>query len=367
MSRKSSRRNLVIALLCIITVLTFLIPAGGFAATTPANIQGFYMVSLPSKTVDLDGVKYTLPLNYVGLSLSQNDRTITGTLYGFNTTSVTGSKVLCGTTTYNATIKGTVRQKVGWLWKTYRNRQNLVYGVNVVNATGIGSIRVYVKAGCNGTAINGTGVITGSPIALTAGWNTFNVTTIGTFNVSVQMMYIKLGTLNGVVGSSRVILAGTDLITWLDAGTANLTGVSADAGGLSTNITRIVAPGDVFAVTGNGDINITMPVGTSGNVTGTSLTVDGQADEVLVPGVNTITLAGAPGTLTVYIQTNRVYTFVGKYGRVYKGGWWNRTSFLALTGRFEGYILLSTSPWNAAILDRAVTVKKWSYDPTAID
>jgi hypothetical protein len=308
-------------------------------AATPADIEGFYMARAPTRVYDTDGVRYAFDWNYFGLELTQEAEVVTGYFYGFNASSVRGCKAQGSTSTYNATVTG--------------RRVLLDWGSNNVTVTTNGTVGVYLTAGCLGTASNSTGGIEGSPVSLVPGWNTVTVTSTGVIAVAVWMDYTYLGELAGTVGSSRFALVGPDLVTELDAGTANITGVT----DWSDNTTRLFAPGDSFSVVGNGDITVTLPYGSSGNATGDNLTVDGEASVDLEYGPNTLTLAGSPGTLTVYVQVGEAFQFSG----IARTSWWGNLN--KLTGYLEGFIVLSRDPWNAALLSTRYSATEYSYDP----
>lgn len=248
---------------------------------------------------------------------------------------------MASTSTYNATLSD--------------NSEPLVWGATNLTATSEnGTIGVYIKSGCSGTATNGTGSITGSPVTFSTGWNSLNVTGNGTIALFVYMPYALLGTLDGISGtgsSSYFLLAGTSIVTGLDVGNATLTGVTAED--------SIVPPGRSYAVTGNGTITIDMEPGNYGSASGSNLTVDGEASVDLVVGANELALntTGDNPTLTVEVTAFVMYQFNGKY----KNPWFG-SDYLA--GMITGFIVTSTDPWDADIFyDATLKANKLTYDP----
>jgi hypothetical protein len=331
------RVRLILVLLSIITVLGIAIPSLVYALPASTDISGFYMAKMPTSVDTFSGDKVTYNFSYYGLDLEQTEEVVTGYIYGFNASSVTGCKVLAGTTTYNATLDD--------------NRQSLTFGTTNITVEVVGKVGVYLKSGCDGTATNVTGTVVGSPVDLSTGWNTLNVTGNGTIAIFVYMPYTLLGTVGGISGTgskSWFLLAGTDLITGLDVGNATITGVATDA--------RIIAPGYNFTVTGNGTISVDMPPGNYGSASGESLTVNGEASVDLVVGTNTLVLAGAPGNLVVAVTTYEVYQFNGRYIDP-----WFGTNYLS--GKLAGFIVTGNDPWDADIFSCALKATKYIYDP----
>jgi hypothetical protein len=294
---------------------------------------------MPEKVYTMDGSKVTYNFSYYGLDLTGTNETVTGYIYGFNASSVTGSKIRANTSTYNATLSD--------------NSENLAFGTNNVTITSTsGLIGIYIKSGCDGTATNGTGSITGSPVALAPGWNSLNVTGNGTLTVYAWMPYELLATVDGISGtgsSSYFLLAGTSFVTGLDVGNATITGFTSEA--------SIIPPGFNFTVTGNGTVTIDMEPGNYGSASGESLTVNGEASVDLEVGVNTLVLSDAPGNLVVEVSTFIAYQLNGKY----KNPWFG-ADYLA--GRLSGFIITSTEPWDANIFyDTTLKASKLTYSP----
>lgn len=331
------KRKILMSLIAILGIFTLVVPV---LAQTPATVDGFFMAKAPTRAYDTNGVAYDLEYSYFGLDLTQEAETVGGYLYGFNASKVDGSKVKGGTSTYNATVSP-------------RNTQNLVWGSNNVTVTAEGLLGVYLKSGCLGIATNGTGIMVGSPVSLVPGWNTLNMTTAGNITVAAWMDYTVLGEIFGTVGSSRLVLVGPDIVSWLDAGSATITGISS----WGDNTTRVFAGEEAFAVTGNGTVTITLPYGSSGLVEGTSLTVNGGASYNLTIGGDEVVLSDAPGTLTVNIQVEEAYQFSARVST----SWWS--GLTSLGGRLEGFLILATDPWNAEILSCALTAREYSYNP----
>lgn len=330
-TKSNIRRKLLISVLCIAASLAVVVPV---MAQTPTDVEGFYMARAPSAVYDTHGVRYTFEYPYWGMQLSQANETISGYLFGFNASSVSGSVVRCGSTTYNATMS--------------RNTLNLVWGTNNVTVATAGTLGVYIKDGCLGSATNGTGTIAGSPVSLVPGWNTLNVTGNGTIAVYPWMDYTLLGSIAGTVGSSRFVLVGPDLVTDLDAGNATIAGVNDVQTG---NETRIIAPGWIYSVTGNGTAVITVPVGSSGTAVGVGV------NETLTYGATDLVVDAAPGTLTVEISTDRLFQVSGRI----TSSWWSST--VKLSGRVEGFLVLDNDPWNAKILSSTFVGTEYAYDP----
>ena len=328
------RKKLLLVLISAIAVVAFAIPV----LAAPADIEGTYIAKIPSYSAifDNNGVRCTLPFRYFGFDITQEDDVVAGLVYGLNVSSVAGCKAQAGTAAYNATVVG----YTGW-----SKTKALVFGTNTLNVTATGLVGAYLKSGCEGTAANGTGTLVGSPVTLATGWNSLNVSATGTITISLNMEYVVIGALAGTMGSSRFSIAGPTLPTWLDAGNATVTGVTNVC---ADNQTRIFAPGGIFAVTGDGDITITMPVGTTGNVTGDSLTLDGEASLNLTAGENEITIAGQPGTFTVNLQLWEEYQFNGRATT----SWWSGKT--RLSGTLIGYLVLDQSPWNGKLLNLTI-------------
>ena len=322
------KKKLLISLLCVVVTLAVTLPA----IAAPADIGGFYISQISPTVYDNNGVKYTLPYKYLGFNITQEDEVLAGVLYGLNTSTVAGCKAQAGTTTYNASVVG----YTGWT-----HTKNLAYGVNTLNITGTGLIGAYLKHGCDGTATSGTGTLKSSPVTLADGWNTLNITATGTITIALYLDYTTIGLFAGTMGSSRFFIAGPTLPTWLDAGTANITGVTDVC---PDNSTRIFAPGGIFSVVGDGNITLDMPIGSTGNITGDSLTVDGEASLNLTAGENEITIAGQPGTFTVNLQLWKEYQWNGKATT----SWWSGKT--SLRGTFVGYLVLDQDPWNGEML-----------------
>jgi len=333
------KKKILLAVIALVAILAIAIPV---FAQEPTDLTGFYMAKLPTRIYSMDGDRVTYNFSYYGLDLTSTNETVSGYIYGFNASSVTGCKVLAGTDTYNATLSD--------------NTVSLTFGtVNVPATSSSGLIGVYIKSGCDGTATNGTGSITGSPVALAPGWNSLNVTGNGTISLFTWMPYEVIATIDGISGegsSSYFLLAGTSFVTGFDDGTANITGVTGLAGEAS-----IIPPGFNFTVVGNGDVIIDMEPGNYGTATGESLTVDGEASVDLEVGVNTLTLAGQPGNLVVEVSTFIAYQFNGKY----KNPWWGADY---LGGILTGFIVTSNDPWDANIFyNTAVHATKLTYSP----
>jgi hypothetical protein len=312
------------------------------AASTHVDVEGFYIFKAPTHVYDTNGVTYDFDYPYFGLFLSQRDEALVGQLFGFNASSVSGSKVRGGTSTYNATLSP-------------RNSQSLTPGGNSINITGAGTLGISLKEGCLGTITDGTCTIEGSPVSLGAGWNALNVTGAGNASVYVWMDYTLLAEVVGTVGSSRFVIVGPDLASDFDAGNSTVAGVT---GIYPDDECRVIAPGAIFSVTGNGTATIVLPTGSLGLAEGTSLTINGAANETLTSGrTETLTLTEAPGTLTITIETDRAFQMAGKAGTSF---WSGATK---LSGRFEGFLVLSNDPWNAKILDYSFSGTALSYDP----
>jgi len=315
-----------------------LVPALVFAQE-PADLTGFYMAKMPTKVYTMNGSRVAYNFSYYGLDLVSDNETVSGYVYGFDASSVRGCKVRAGTSTYNATLSD--------------NSQALDFGTNNITITSeSGTIGVYIKTGCDGTATNGTGSIEGSPVSFLAGWNTLNVTGNGTISVFVYMPYELIATIDGISGTgSRAyfLLAGTSFVTGLDVGNATITGFASEA--------SIVPPGFNFTVTDNGTVTIDMEPGNYGSASGESLTVNGEASVDLEVGVNTLVLSGAPGNLVVEVSTFIAYQLNGRYKSSLFG-----TSYLS--GRLSGFIVTSNDPWDANIFyNTGVKATELTYSP----
>lgn len=345
------KRKLLISIACIAAILSFVIPTFA-SAQASKDISGFYMGSV-SQVRDINGVRYNLPYNYLGIELDQEDEIVTGYLYGFNASSVNGACVRGAYAGATATIQSSYSYRSGWTWITKRNYQRLVWGDNNVTALTTGTLWVYLPSGCDGMAWNATGVVEGSPVDLDAGWNSITITGTGIITVGAYMLFDTLATVTGASGAYSFFLGGTGLATNFTANTATVTGVS--------TWTRVFAPGDQFDITGDGTVEIWMPIGTTGSVSGEGITVDGQASEDLTTWYNDIVIAGSPGTLTVQVQTNRAFSYAGTYGRtrnnIFSSYYW------CLNGRLVGFLLTDTDPWNAYLLNWNLKARKLTYNP----
>lgn len=315
------KKNLLLVLLSVVAILVMAIPVLAQGAT---NLTGFYMAKMPTKVYAMDGDKVTYNFTYYGLDLTSTNETVAGYIYGFNASSVLGCKVRAGTSDYDATLSD--------------NSEALTFGaMNITATSSSGLVGVYIKSGCDGTATNGTGSITGSPVSLAPGWNTLNVTGNGTITLYTWMPYELLATIDGISGegsSAYFLLAGTSFVTGLDEGDATITGVD---GSFS-----IIPPGFNFTVTGNGTVTIDMEPGNYGSASGESLTVNGEASVDLDVGANTLVLSAAPGNLVVEVSTFVAYQFNGKF----KNPFWGADY---LSGILTGFIVTSNDPWDANI------------------
>ena len=326
----------LVAAVCLVMVMVMPV----FAA--PADIEGFYMAKAPTHVYDTDNVQYDFDFPYLGVWLEQTDEVVTGYLFGFNASSVSGCKVKSGTSTYNATTTGS---------------KNLGFAGTNITVTVAGTLGVYVKTGCYATATNGTGTVEGAPVTCTAGWNTLNVTGNGTIAFYTWMDYTLLAEVAGTVGSSRLALIGPDLTTLFEDGNATITGVT---GVLPDDQAELVAPGWKFAVTGNGTASITLPTGTSGLAAGTNLTVNGAANYTLDETRETslaLVTTGTNARLTITLETDRAFEFSGRVIT----NWWSGT--MRLRGGFQGFLILSNDPWNAELLDFTFSGSELGYDP----
>lgn len=334
------RRNFLMSLICAVAALAIVVPV---VAATPAGVQGFYFIKAPVHLYDTDGVAYDFEFPYFGLSIDQTDEVLTGYLFGFNASTVHGSKVRGGTATYTGTMDD--------------NLQDLEFGaVNLTVTSSNGTLGLYLKTGCLATVINSTGAISGSPKGCVPGWNTLNVTANGTLWVYTYIDYTFLGDVAGTVGSSRLVLVGPDLVTDFDAGNSAIAGVT---GVYPDDECRVVAPGAIFSVTGNGTATIELPTGSSGLAEGTSLTVNGGANETLTAGrAIELVLSDAPGTLTITITSDRAFQLSAKVGR----SLWTRRTALS-SGRMEGFLILDNNPWNAKVLSVGFACTNSTLDP----
>jgi hypothetical protein len=340
--KNKSKRSLLISLLCVVVVVAIAVPVLAYA---PVDVEGFYMAKAPRSVYDTNGVRYTFSQTYwpyFGFWLEQTDEVLTGYLFGFNATSVNGCRVTGGSYTYNATMSP-------------KNSKALSYGVTNITVTATGTLGVYLATGCLAVATNGTGTIVGSPVSCSPGRTTLNVTGAGNITVYTWMDYTFLGDLAGTAGSSRLVLAGPDLKTELDANTATIAGVT---GVLPDDTVSFTAPGWVFSVTDNGTAYVDVPTGSLGLAEGTSLLINGGANETLEAGRTiSLNLTDAPGTLTITLQTDRIFSASAK---VYTSFW---SSHRILSGSFGGFLVLDDDPWTAAMLDMQLTAAEMSYIP----
>lgn len=117
----------------------------------------------------------------------------------------------------NTTIFGTLTNGMGTA-QFATPTLNLSVGGALVNVTLGGSFTVTLQGGTAGTATSGTGVVTGSPVALTAGANTINVSA-GTFNIDIM-------------GANAQKIGSQTLLTpWDPTGAAAALGLSTGWGG----------------------------------------------------------------------------------------------------------------------------------------
>lgn len=333
--RRNIRRNLMLMLLGMMVASLVVIPLVASAQSIP-DLEGYYFAKIDYTTTDIDGTAVTLPFKYFGVTVRDVNNTtgvVVGYLHGYNVTSISGAKVRGGTVAYNATID------------RWRNRQNLSTVLTTVNVTAEGTLGVYVPAYCVGEADDGdTGVIDSSPVELSAGWNTLNVTTAGDIVVMVVPWPYgglePLADLFGLVGegsAARFTLYATDITTEVDDTEDNVLTAVTEATVIMGTTTFVVGNN----VTGN--LTVTMPYGTTGNVTATGCTVDGKSSVDLESGENVILVAdtGDPGgtidvtvvTLVTFQWSGRVRGSAGHYNLDGYYNWFSLTDMAVLNGK----------------------------------